>query len=223
MGNVIYLTGRGHALDSASSRAANEASTSAVNPTSAARFVARTDTHHSAGILSRCHHLEMADGLAPVSSAIPSREVQRSITFLNEVICAMPIRLGHFVLRRKANLSLDGKKSLGHTVRMAENETEAQYKQQFMQRVKEARVALGWKQWEMAEALGMPQDKYKTYEVRTYLPHHLIGRFCLITRVDPEWLVTGRGEKPLQPVKLVEQEDETPAIKAKKAKARRVA
>jgi DNA-binding XRE family transcriptional regulator len=104
---------------------------------------------------------------------------------------------------------------------MADQETEAEFKQRFMQRVKAARAALGWKQWQMADALGMSQDKYKTYEVRTYLPHHLIGRFCLITRVDPEWLVTGRGEKPLQPVKLVEQEEaEHPP---KKAKTRKVA
>jgi len=106
---------------------------------------------------------------------------------------------------------------------MADQETEAEFKQRFMQRVKDARMALGWKQWQMADALGMPQDKYKTYEVRTYLPHHLIGRFCLITRVDPEWLVTGRGEKPLQPVQLVERNDEEVEARPKKTKARRVA
>lgn len=106
---------------------------------------------------------------------------------------------------------------------MTELDEEAQYKQEFVARIKLARTGLGWKQWQMAEALGMSQDKYKQYEGRSYLPHHLIGRFCLVTRVDPEWLVTGRGEKPIQPLKVVEQEEEAIRPKARKAKARKVA
>lgn len=77
---------------------------------------------------------------------------------------------------------------------MAESETENEYKQAFMARVAAARTRLGWKQWQMAEALDMPQDKYKQYEKRSLLPHHLIRRFCLIARVDMEWLMTGRGK-----------------------------
>jgi hypothetical protein len=76
---------------------------------------------------------------------------------------------------------------------MADSETETEYKQAFMARVAQARVALGWKQWQMAEALGMPQDKYKQYEGRSLLPHHLVRRFCLIARIDMEWLMTGQG------------------------------
>lgn len=83
---------------------------------------------------------------------------------------------------------------------MAESETEAEFKQSFMARVAAARQALGWKQWQMAEALDMPQDKYKQYESRSLLPHHLIRRFCLIARVDMEWLMTGRGKMGLQPL-----------------------
>ena len=83
---------------------------------------------------------------------------------------------------------------------MADPGSEAQYKKAFFQRVKAARNAVNMKQWQLAEALGMPQDRYKQYEGRSLLPHHLIGRFCIITHVDPEWLVTGHGEKPLKPI-----------------------
>jgi transcriptional regulator with XRE-family HTH domain len=79
---------------------------------------------------------------------------------------------------------------------MAGSKTEAQYKQAFIARVKAARNAADMTQQQIADALGMPQDKYKQYETRTLLPHHLIGRFCIITRAYPEWLVTGRGQKP---------------------------
>ena len=87
---------------------------------------------------------------------------------------------------------------------MADPGTETQYKQAFIQRVKAARIAVNMKQWQIAEALGMPQDRYKQYETRSLLPHHLIGRFCIITHVDPEWLVTGRGEKPLKPLHVAD-------------------
>lgn len=105
---------------------------------------------------------------------------------------------------------------------MSESETETEFKQRFMKRVADARVARGLKQWQIAEALGMPQDKYKQYEKRSLLPHHLIGRFCIICRVDPEWLVTGRGQKPMQPLQAVPSEPK-PAAKAKPARKRRAA
>ena len=106
--------------------------------------------------------------------------------------------IGQLVLKGNSILSLDGRSPVGHNVRMADLETEAQYKQAFIERVKTARIATGMKQWEIAEALGMPQDKYKQYETRSLLPHHLISRFCILTRTDPEWLVTGRGQRPLK-------------------------
>ncbi len=79
---------------------------------------------------------------------------------------------------------------------MAESETETKQKQAFTARVRQARVQLGWKQWEMAHALGMAQDKYKQYEGRSIMPVFLLDRFCLVARVDMVWLVTGRG-KPM--------------------------
>lgn len=158
-----------------------------------------------------------------MSDAIASREGHSSITSLNEVICVMQSNLGPFVLKSKANLSLDANFLLGHTVRMAEAETESHYKQEFIGRVKAARTAIGWKQWQMAEALNMPQDKYKQYEGRSLLPHHLIGRFCIITRVDPEWLMTGRGQKPLAAMHLAATEELTPIAKPKRARSKRAA
>lgn len=103
---------------------------------------------------------------------------------------------------------------------MADSETETQYKQSFTQRVAEARVALGWKQWQMAEALGMPQDKYKQYEGRSLLPHHLIRRFCLIARVDMEWLMTGQGKMKLPVLPPVEP-DIKPAPRTKVRRTKR--
>jgi hypothetical protein len=103
---------------------------------------------------------------------------------------------------------------------MADSETETQYKQRFMARVAEARVSRGFKQWQIAEALDIPQDKYKQYEGRSLMPHHLIGRFCLICRVDPEWLVTGHGKKPLKALQVVEQPP-APVMRRPRVKAKR--
>lgn len=105
---------------------------------------------------------------------------------------------------------------------MADSDAEAQFKQSFIKRVKQARASLGWKQWQMAEALDMPQDRYKQYESRSLLPHHLIGRFCLVTRVAPDWLLTGHGEKPIQALKLASEEPAKVA-KPKRARATRAA
>ena len=105
---------------------------------------------------------------------------------------------------------------------MAENESEAQFKQAFTERVKAARIATGLKQWQVAELLSIPQDKYKQYEGRSYLPHHLVGRFCIICRIDPEWLMTGKGQKPLQPPHIVAKEPD-PIPRPRKTKRSKAA
>ena len=212
-----------HARASMTSRAASAVRISAVTPFCEASSVERTDDHHSAGILSRCHHLETVEAPAPASAAMASRESQSSMIFRKDDKSLMSSNLGHLVLKCKANLSLDVSRALGHTVRMPENETEAQFKQEFTGRVKAARQALGWKQWQMANALDMTQDKYKQYEGRSLLPHYLIGRFCLITRIDPNWLMTGHGEKPLQPLKAVTHEPAPPVVKVKTKRRKRAA
>jgi hypothetical protein len=50
------------------------------------------------------------------------------------------------------------------------------------------------------------------------IPHHLIGRFCLICNIDPNWLITGKGPKPLPPPHLVPPD---PAAIPKPASAKR--
>jgi transcriptional regulator with XRE-family HTH domain len=67
-----------------------------------------------------------------------------------------------------------------------------QFKRQFIARTKLAREGTGKSQAEMAVELGIggkdPQGTYKQYEVRSYLPHHLIPRFCQLTGVSLEYL-----------------------------------
>lgn len=228
MGIVLRFRRR-HAR-AGSSGAASVASSSTVTPFSRATSVETTLSHHSAGMLLRCDHFGTSQAPAPTSVAMALSEGQSLTTSRNEAglvarsgaKSVIPRLLGQMVLKRKGNVSYDCGSRLGHNVRMADSETETQFKQRFTKRIKEARIALGWKQWQMAEALGMPQDKYKQYEGRSLLPHHLIGRFCLVSHVDPEWLVTGHGQKPLQPLKLATSEPAAPA-KPKRTRARRAA
>jgi hypothetical protein len=49
---------------------------------------------------------------------------------------------------------------------------------------------------EMAEALGIPEKNYESYEKRTPLPHHLILQFARVARVPVEYLFTGRMAPP---------------------------
>jgi len=206
MGKIIRFPRR-HGRASAVSRAARDVRSSAVTPAERARSVSISAAHHSAGMLSRCHHFDTWVGVAPGNSdarAIRSAP-QSSITVLKEVKSAMPDLLGHLVLKRKVIPSLDCGHGLGHTVRMADSDTEAQFKQEFTKRVKEARIARGWKQWQAGEALGIPQDQYKQYEGRSLMPHHMIGRFCLVTRVDYEWMLTGRGKRPIKQLEVIEE------------------
>jgi transcriptional regulator with XRE-family HTH domain len=105
---------------------------------------------------------------------------------------------------------------------MADSDEKEQYEQEFIDRVKAARIATGKKQWQVAELMGVKQDQYKHWESGRVMPHHLIGRFCLITNVDPNWLFTGRGAKPLRATHVIEPAAE-PVPKAKRAKRSRAA
>lgn len=215
-----------HGRASKVSRAAKVVRISALTPASDAFAVQRTADHHSAGMLSRCHHLDTADAfavgsIARKSKAMASLDGHRSITSRNDWIASIAPRLGQSVLNCKDKLAYDANKILGHTVRMADSETEAEFKQGFMNRTREARIARALKQWEIADALGMPQDKYKQYETRSLLPHHLIGRFCIICRIDPEWLVTGRGK--MVPKEPAEAPGEPARALARKSRSKRAA
>jgi len=222
MGIVVKISDHARASSDTGWRAAKAVRVSAVRPAAVARSVAKTSDHQSAGTLLRCHHLETTQDRTPISAAMASLEGHSSMISRNELICDMPNVIGQSVLKRKAILSLDNDLPLGHNVPMAESETETQYKQRFMQRVAEARIARGLKQWQLAEALGMVQDKYKQYEGRSLLPHHLIGLFCIVTGVDPVWLVTGRGQKPPKLLQIADAEPE-PVAKPERTRPKRSA
>ena len=83
-----------------------------------------------------------------------------------------------------------------HHVHVGES---SKFHDEFLRRVREAREAVGYTQVEIATGLGIPQDHYKQYETRSFMPHELIPRFCVITRVSTDWLLTGRGERPFRP------------------------
>lgn len=223
MGTIVRFP-RHHARTSTTSLAAMAVRASAVTPLSLAMSVAKIADHHSAGIACRCHHLETTQALAPTSEAIASREGHNSITSRKDDKSVMSSNLGQPVLKCKDFPSLDGNLSLGQNVRMAESDVEVQYKQEFTARVKASRIATGMKQWQVAEALGVPQDYYKHWEKGRLMPHHLIGRFCIVCRIDPVWLMTGHGAKPLKSLHLATSEEPIRAVgKAKKARARKVA
>lgn len=222
---IIIRFARVHARASSSSvdsglRAAKATNVSAFNPASVATEVAKTAAHQSEGTLLRWNHFKTVGSLAPTSDAIASRVSQSLISSRKDVICsAMAKLIGPIVLKRKAKLSLDVKLSLGHTVSMGESETETQFKQLFTERVKAAREAQRLTQDQVAKALGIPQDRYKQYEGRSYLPPPLYERFCIVCRVDLVWLMTGKGQKPVR----VPQPEQEPAPQPKRARSRKAA
>ncbi len=106
---------------------------------------------------------------------------------------------------------------------MSELDEKAQYELEFVARVKAARMATGMKQWQVAELMGITQPHYKHFEVDRTIPLYLIGRFCLVCHVDPEWLITGHGRKPLKPTRIVPSDPENPPAKTRQSRSKRVA
>ena len=196
MGDVVRGPWRRHAR--ASARSARRVKSSAVSPAEIALSVESTEAHQLAGMLSRWNHFVTITAVVPTSEAIDARESpQSSTTSLNDVIFAMGEPIGHLVLERKANLSLDCGESLGHNVRMAKRLL-TDFECRFLARTCAARKLAASSQDEFAGSLqdGMKQDHYKQFETRSMLPHHLIDRFLKLTGVGYEWLFTGRGAGP---------------------------
>lgn len=69
--------------------------------------------------------------------------------------------------------------------------TPRQWRDDFISRVKAARIVSGKKPVEIAAALGVNLDTYNRWESRALLPHHLVMDFCKITGADPVMLLTG--------------------------------
>lgn len=51
----------------------------------------------------------------------------------------------------------------------------------------------------LAEAMGLPFRTWLNYEAGCTIPGHVILRFIQITGVDHHWLLTGEGEKYVEP------------------------
>ena len=71
---------------------------------------------------------------------------------------------------------------------MTKNHVGTEFKQAFIRRTAEARIAAGYTQLEIGAILGLEQDHYKQYESRSMLPHHHVAAFCAATRVSVDWL-----------------------------------
>jgi DNA-binding XRE family transcriptional regulator len=181
-GNVIYL----------SPRAAKETKTSAVRPPTRAVSVDRIAFQRSAGTLSRCRHLEAAEGLTPISLARASTVGHRPITSRN-VVKRMTELIRRQVLEGKENFSSDAGDGLSEGSIM---ETEDTYAEAFTRRVYSAREHASLRQEDVAEVLGIQQSTYSKYEFRTPLPHRYVRAFCMLCRVNVEWLMTGQGKGP---------------------------
>lgn len=110
------------------------------------------------------------------------------MTERNEAISRMEILIRPFVLKDKSMVSSDFAPGDGCNVLMGKTD----YKQAFMDRVRQAREARGLNQEQMATLLGIKQSKYHKYESRSYLPHDLVPLFCLAAGVEEHWLFTGR-------------------------------
>lgn len=218
MGMVLRFEARRHGRASAGSRLttlreANSVKRSGVTPPVFPVPESTIDCHHSGGMLSRCHHLVIADAGAPVSADIASRaptrdpqalqdfSCQRSITARNESgsdVGAMDASvtaesLGRIVLKSKAILSHDCGQSFQDYPAAMARMSETEERLAFVRRVRMAREARFATQGPMLILLEIDQGTYKQYESRTPLPHRYIPKFCAATGVSMEWLLTGEG------------------------------
>ena len=179
-------------------RAASVVNFSAVTPAALPLSEDRIALHHSEGMERRCHHLETCQAEAPTSAAIASRDGQSSMTARNELGSLMPPSLGPLVLNVKDQPSRDAEGRNVLSLRMGTGNRSSDFKKAFTARVKAARMATGRTQQEMADELGLAQDRYKQYEGRTLMPHELLLRFSVICDLDPGYFFTGRRAVPSQ-------------------------
>lgn len=62
----------------------------------------------------------------------------------------------------------------------------------FIARTRQLRKSRKWTQEQMAIALDVPTDRYRSYETIRPLPIYLLERFSIIVGRDIEYVVTGR-------------------------------
>jgi len=97
----------------------------------------------------------------------------------------------------KDNVSRANPWAVGKNRLMATSNAELAFNQELCARVQELRAAKGWKQEQMAVALGVPVERYRKYERRSPLPSYLMERFALITDCSVEYLLTGKSTPKL--------------------------
>lgn len=176
---------------SRSGRAAIRAKTPAVRDARSAVPVFKIGFHHSAGMRSRCHHLLTCAAVTPLSTsaAQASRVGQSSMIERNELKSAVIAgsNLGQIVLDCKPAMSCDCGPDRGLNPAMPDDPTASEFKHRFIERVREARAAR-FTQNQISKLLGIAQDTYKQYETRSFLPYHLLPRFCLLCGISVESL-----------------------------------
>lgn len=77
--------------------------------------------------------------------------------------------------------------------RMIEWLDEAEFNDRLCKRIARLRTERGWVQQQMADAIGVPLERYKKYETRTPLPHYLITRFAQQVDRDVAYILTGKA------------------------------
>jgi DNA-binding XRE family transcriptional regulator len=194
------------APDACRARPASEAKSAAETPAFLTRGRARMVDHQTAGMESRSHHLSMAATVsspeASSSVAIAERDDQSSMMARKDRGAGMQESIRQIVCNHKVKVSGDGGAARGQKPLMTTASTKSGFKAEFLARTKQARVARGYTQAEMEVLLGLSKNTYKWYESRSFLPHDLIPRFCLLTDVEPGWLYgdpvahSGRADAP---------------------------
>jgi DNA-binding transcriptional regulator YiaG len=197
MGKVLRFPVRHGRAASADSRAARRVQISALRPCDVPHSVSSTDAHHSAGMLSLCHHFDTAADLAPISAAIASRDGQSSMIDRKEGVSVIPPAIRQSVLNCKDILSADLAVSFGQTVLMAATSKSASdFKNLWIARTKAAREKSGKSQDVIAAEIGVPQPTYAKYETRTMLPHQYVMAFCALCDITPAWMYTAAVAMP---------------------------
>lgn len=96
----------------------------------------------------------------------------------------------------KPILSADRLGRLGQTVRNMANREISTYQRGVRRRIKTIREAMGWTQQEMANALGLPLETYRKYELRSMMPLHILTRFHQVSGHSLEYIITGKYPPP---------------------------
>lgn len=156
--------------------------------------VASKADHHSDGMLSRCHHLEICAAVAPfpISEAQASRVGQSSMIERNDF---MPTTMGQSVPKSKVIVSGDCGLVAGHNVPMNNDDAaESEWRDGFQKRLIAAQGSRT--NAVMAELLGISETRYSKYRGarKSMLPIRLLPKFCKICGISLDELIDGAKE-----------------------------